>query len=108
MQGNSVFKPPDPKFTNREKHASITPPTVELFSFTVVLLIVSLLGFPLGFTSGFVRHHCGPSASVYSPGDCEIGWAYALVLVSTSLSLYCPVLVKFTAEIRYGALPKYL
>ena len=69
---------------------------------------MSLLLFPLGFDSGFVRYHCGSYAGPYNIGDCEIGWAYALVLVCASLSLYCPVLVKFTADIRYDALPKYL
>ncbi|CAG7821649.1 unnamed protein product [Allacma fusca] len=74
----------------------------------VVLLFLSLLLFPLGFDSDFVRYHCGVFSGPYNIADCEIGWAYALVLVCASLALYCPVLVKFTADIRYDALPKYL
>lgn len=62
----------------------------------------------MGFGSDFVRYHCGFSANIYNIGDCEIGWAYALVLVCTSLALYCPILVKFTYDINYDMLPNYI
>jgi hypothetical protein len=63
---------------------------------TVFFLLLSLLMFPCGFGSDFVKQHCGPSAGFYMTGDCEVGWAYALLIVCTSLALYCPALANFT------------
>jgi len=79
-----------------------------LFNFSVVLLFLALLVFPLGFQSEFMHIHCGSSAGPFNIAECEVGWAYALLIVSVSLALYCPILASFTADIRYEALPKYL
>lgn len=62
----------------------------------MLLLFLCVLAFPLGFETDTVKYHCGPNAGPFSVDDCEIGWAYALLIVTTSLALYCPVLVYFT------------
>ena len=58
------------------------------------LQAVGLVLYPLGLGSPFSRQHCGEAATVYSSGECQVGYAYMLALVSTALAAYCPVLAR--------------
>ncbi|KAL3857234.1 hypothetical protein ACJMK2_011926 [Sinanodonta woodiana] len=62
------------------------------FSFSVVFLTCGILSCPFGFNSRFFRSYCGQSASVFYSGTCDMGWAYMLAIVGTSLSAFCPIL----------------
>lgn len=60
--------------------------------FAVILLITSLLTYPVGLDAPVVRAACGQSAGVYNGGTCIVGWSYALAITSTALAVFCPVL----------------
>ncbi|GAB6029541.1 hypothetical protein CHUAL_005291 [Chamberlinius hualienensis] len=62
----------------------------------VAILLSALLIYPFGFPSPFVRHHCGTSAGFFNAGECRLGWSYTLAIMSSLLSIYCPVLAKFS------------
>ncbi|ELU15995.1 hypothetical protein CAPTEDRAFT_41660, partial [Capitella teleta] len=57
-----------------------------------VLIIISLVVYPVGLDCSFVRHHCGPHSKAYFADNCHIGWAYVLAIMSTALAMFCPVL----------------
>jgi hypothetical protein len=67
----------------------------------VVLLIISLVVFPVGLDCSFVRHHCGAASRSYYAHHCHLGWAYVLAMMSTSLAMFCPVLSQYT-DFREG------
>jgi len=61
-------------------------------SFAVVLLLVSLVLYPFGLNSEFVKQQCGSSSGYFNSGTCKIAWGYILGIVSTSLLLFCPMI----------------
>ncbi|KAK3582932.1 hypothetical protein CHS0354_019936 [Potamilus streckersoni] len=58
----------------------------------VVFLTCGILACPLGLNSSFFRFYCGQLASAFYSGSCDMGWAYMLAIVGTSLSIFCPIL----------------
>ncbi|XP_037092802.1 LHFPL tetraspan subfamily member 2 protein-like [Pollicipes pollicipes] len=71
-------------------------------------VVPSLLGvilYPLGLGCSFVRTECGPSSTVYSPGHCEIAWGLVLFIFTLLVSIYCPILARFTVVKEY--MPEY-
>lgn len=61
----------------------------------VVVLTAGLVVFPVGLDSPVVQHYC-PGAEIYKPGGCQIGWAYLLAIVATSLAFFAPFLAQYT------------
>ncbi len=61
----------------------------------VVIMIAGLVAFPVGLDSQFVRHYCR-DARAYHGGSCQIGWAFLLAIVGTSLSVFTPFLSQYT------------
>lgn len=62
----------------------------------VVLLMASLLLYPLVLGSPFARLYCGIKAEIYYPAACSLGWAYIAAITATVLACYCPLLAHFT------------
>ena len=61
-------------------------------SFAVALLLVSLILYPFGLDSAFVKQQCGSSSGYFNSGSCQIAWGYMLAIVSTVLLLFCPMI----------------
>ncbi|XP_043189005.1 transmembrane protein 211-like [Amphibalanus amphitrite] len=71
-------------------------------------VVPSLLGvvlFPLGLGCSFVRTECGPESTVYSSGHCEVAWGLVLFIFTLLVSVYCPILARFTVVKEY--MPEY-
>ena len=62
------------------------------FCFAVALLLISLIVYPFGLNSTFVKQQCGYSSGFFNSGTCQIAWGYMLAIVSTALLLFCPVI----------------
>ena len=48
--------------------------------------------FPVGWDVEAVKSVCGPEAGVYSLGDCEIGWAFIIILVGTAVAIAAAIM----------------
>lgn len=57
-----------------------------------ILQLTALAVFPVGFDAQEVRALCGDDSSVYSLGDCSIGWSYLTMGVCALISCILPVL----------------
>uniref|UniRef100_T1JF99 Uncharacterized protein n=1 Tax=Strigamia maritima TaxID=126957 RepID=T1JF99_STRMM len=68
---------------------------------SVILMIIPLVVYPLDLGSPFVRRICGDDSAPFSPGSCSVGWSYALAVVATGLSIYCPLLAWLTTYKAY-------
>lgn len=66
----------------------------------VVFLVISVLMFPLGLDSKFARDVCGKDARMYLSGSCQVTWGYVLSIMAISLTVFCPVLAKYSTEMK--------
>ncbi|XP_077865444.1 LHFPL tetraspan subfamily member 6 protein-like [Saccoglossus kowalevskii] len=78
--------------TNTHKTLALFAGYVQIVS--VLIMSAGLLLFPLGLDNTFVRQYCGNTA-IFNSGDCDIGWGYMLAVMSTAISMFCPVLAKY-------------
>lgn len=53
----------------------------------VLLYVIGVITFPAGWDAEGVRQLCGDGAAKYNPGDCQIGWAYILIIAGTAVGL---------------------
>ncbi|CAH1800656.1 unnamed protein product [Owenia fusiformis] len=60
----------------------------------VLIMIAGLVVHPVGLGSQFVQQHC-PGSGMYNGGHCQLGWAYMLGIMGTSLSMFCPFLSQY-------------
>ena len=67
----------------------------------VSIQIAGLLVYPLELGSPGVRDQCGKLARMYHSDECEFSWAFMLAIVSTAISVYCPILAKFSTYNHY-------
>ncbi|XP_013777227.1 lipoma HMGIC fusion partner-like protein 4 [Limulus polyphemus] len=44
-------------------------------------MLVGVLTFPAGWDSEVVREVCGPEATDFNPGQCDLRWAYILAII---------------------------
>ncbi|XP_013788133.2 lipoma HMGIC fusion partner-like 3 protein isoform X2 [Limulus polyphemus] len=49
--------------------------------FCSICMLVGVLTFPAGWDSEVVKEVCGSEAKDYSPGQCEVRWAYILAII---------------------------
>lgn len=54
--------------------------------------------FPFVLDAKFSQHACGKDASMFSSGDCTVGWGYALAIVSILLTIFSPILIRYSTE----------
>jgi len=71
----------------------------------VVPALLGVVLYPLGLGCTFVRSECGSTATVYSSGQCEVAWALVLFIFTLLVSIYCPILARFTVVKEY--MPEY-
>ncbi|CAD5235057.1 unnamed protein product [Bursaphelenchus xylophilus] len=66
---------------------------VGLFQFlSAVAISVGCILFPMGWDNQEIKDSCGAHASKFLLGDCELGWAYIILLVGAGLMLICGTL----------------
>ncbi|XP_018010427.1 uncharacterized protein LOC108667846 [Hyalella azteca] len=69
----------------------------------VSVQLLSLVLYPLGLGSEFARQVCGEEhTTIYSCGDCSLGYGYFLAIVSTTVAAYCPVLARLITYRDYS------
>ena len=69
------------------------------FSFIIVgFLAVGVLLFPLGLDSPFARDVCGLEAKMFAADECQVAWGYVLAIMTVSLTIFCPILGKYSTE----------
>ncbi|CAD5228905.1 unnamed protein product [Bursaphelenchus okinawaensis] len=59
---------------------------------SAVSISVGCILFPMGWDTQEVRDSCGTNADKFLLGDCELGWAYIILLVGAGLMLVCGAL----------------
>ena len=64
--------------------------------FPVAFLCIAVILYPLGLNSRLSREVCGKNSNIYYAGDCEIAWGYVLMIMAASLTIFCPILGKFS------------
>jgi len=64
----------------------------------VGFLAIAVLIFPLGLDSSFARDVCGLEAKMFVSGECQVAWGYVLAIMSVSLTIFCPILAKYSTE----------
>lgn len=62
----------------------------------VVFLCIAVVLYPIGLNSHLVREVCGADSNHYYAGDCNIAWGYVLIIMAVSLTIFCPILGKFS------------
>lgn len=68
-----------------------------------VCIVAGIFIFPVCFGSEFYKNLCGRTyADIYQAGVCEIGYAYIIAMISTSLTLYLPSLAIFSMNTSDG------
>ena len=65
------------------------------FVISVFFLCSGVLLYPLGLNSDYARSVCGESA-IYEAADCQVAWGYVLIIMSVLLTIFCPILGKFS------------
>ena len=65
---------------------------------TAVLFVVSLVIFPAGMDEPPVRELCGAAAGKYNKADCDIGWAFIVIIVGTVFALIAGVFFSWTTR----------
>lgn len=66
--------------------------------FSLILLLVALIVYPIGFGDAFVVQFCFTSTP-YNPGTCIIDWAYILGMVFTAATSFLPPLAIFSMNV---------
>lgn len=61
----------------------------------VGFLIIAVFLYPLGLNSEYARSVCGNS-NLYYAGECKVAWGYVLIIMSVLLTIFCPILGKFS------------
>lgn len=54
--------------------------------------------FPVVLSANFSQRVCGKDSSMFSSGDCTVGWGYALAIVSILLTIFSPILIRYSTE----------
>ena len=75
--------------------------SIYVYIFVVVLvgfLAIGVLLFPLGLDSSFARDVCGLSATMFVADKCQVAWGYVLAIMAVSLTVFCPILGKYSTE----------
>ena len=57
-----------------------------------------MLLFPLGLDSPFARDVCGLDAEMFVGDKCQVAWGYVLGIMAVSLTVFCPILAKYSTE----------
>lgn len=63
-----------------------------------VLFVVSLVIFPAGMDEPPVQELCGAAAGKYNKADCDIGWAFIVIIVGTVFALIAGVFFSWTTR----------
>lgn len=71
-----------------------------MFRFSVGFLAVSVLMFPIGLDSQFARSVCGLGAGMFVADQCHVAWGYVLSIMAVALTLFCPILAKYSTEVE--------
>lgn len=58
--------------------------------------------FPLGLDSEFARSVCGAETAMFSTDDCEIAWGYVLAIMTVSLTMFCPILARYSIQVKHN------
>ena len=61
----------------------------------VFFLCTGVLLYPIGLNSDYAHKVCGNSA-IYRAGDCQVAWGYVLIIMAVLLTIFCPILGKFS------------
>ena len=64
-----------------------------------MLYVIGVITFPAGWDAEQVLQLCGDGATKYNPGDCQIGWAYILIISGTAVGLVAAAL-SFSAGLK--------
>lgn len=62
----------------------------------VGFLCIAVILYPLGLNSRLARDVCGQTSGYYAAGECEIAWGYVLIIMAVALTIFCPILGKFS------------
>lgn len=72
------------------------------FMILAILLLTSLVTFPVGFDAPEVRQVCGAQSGLYNAASCHIGWSYIISCGCCALCFTLPVLSHYVTY-----MPKY-
>lgn len=64
----------------------------------VGFLAIGVLLYPMSLDSPFARDVCGLDAKMFVSDECQVAWGYVLAIMAVSLTIFCPILAKYSTE----------
>lgn len=56
--------------------------------------------FPIGLDSQFAKNICGSRSTIFVAGGCQVAWGYVLSIMSVALTIFCPILAKYSTDVK--------